>query len=328
VQDINGNILEQYQPTSQNILPKNTALTISDILSDNQARTPTFGANSALQIAGKDVAVKTGTTNNDKDAWTIGYTPSIVVGVWAGNNDNTVMKNGGSAVAAPIWNKFMSAALATLPNETFEKPDLETDPTTVKPVLRGFWQGNENFFIDKISGLLATPNTPKETLQEKVVTNVHSILYWVDKNNITGASPTNPYNDPQFSHWEIPVQNWWAQNKGKYSITTLAEKPLASDNVHTDQNKPIVSIIDPSSTTVYPSNQRIPIKISSAGVFPLQKIDIFINDVYMETIKPPFDFSFVPKDLNSLQDVNELKIISYDSIYNRSETDSTFKVGQ
>ena len=294
VQDLNGNVLEQYQPNPEQVLPKNSALTISDILSDETAREPTFGVHSALYLSGKDVAVKTGTTNDDKDAWTIGYTPSIVVGVWAGNNNDTPMKSGGSAVAAPIWNKFMTTALATLPNETFEKPNLNVDPTTVKPALLGFWQGGESFFIDKISGLLATPNTPKETLQEKVVTNVHSILYWVDKNNITGPSPSNPADDPQFNHWEIPVQNWWAQNANKYPVITLADKPTATDNVHIDQNKPVVTVVEPNTTTVYPSNQTISLKVSSSSVYPLQKMDVFINNVYLKTITSPFNFSFAP----------------------------------
>jgi len=328
VRDLNGNILEQYQPNSQEVLPKNTALTISDILSDNQARIPTFGANSVLQIPNRDVAVKTGTTNNNKDAWTIGYTPSIVVGVWAGNNDNTPMKKGGAAVAGPIWSKFITEALKTLPNESFEKPDLEVDPTQVKPALRGIWQGGENFFVDKISGLLATPNTPKETLEEKVVTNVHSILYWVDKNNITGPSPANPSNDPQFNHWEIPVQKWWAQNRNKYPIVTLAQKPAASDNMHTDQNKPVVSIVTPDTNTTYPADQKINLQISSSGVYSLQKIDVFINNIYMDTITPPFNFSFIPNNLDNLQASNELKLISYDSVFNRNETNSTFKVSQ
>jgi penicillin-binding protein 1C len=326
VQDLNGNILEQYQPNQQQILPKNTALTISDILSDETAREPTFGYHSALYLPGRDVAVKTGTTNNDKDAWTIGYTPSLVVGVWAGNNDDTPMKSGGSAVAAPIWNKFMTTALASLPNETFEKPNLETDPTLVKPVLRGFWQGNDNFFIDKTTGLLANSDTPKETLEEKVVTNVHSILYWVDKNNILGPPPENPDNDPQFEHWEIPVQNWWTQNKNKYPIVITADKPTETDNLHTDQNKPVVSIVSPNTTTTYPPDKKISLQISSSGSFPLQRMDVFINDVYLETIVPPFSFSFIPENLGNLQTTNELKIISYDTQNNSSETDSVFKV--
>ena len=327
VQDLTGKILEQYQPNSQKVLPKNTALTISDILSDEKARVPTFGSHSVLYIPNKGIAVKTGTTNNNKDAWTIGYSPSLVVGVWAGNNDNKPMKKGGAAVAGPIWNKFITEALKTIPSESFEKPDLETDPTKIKPAFRGFWQGNENFFIDKISLKLATPNTPKEALQEKVITNVHSILYWVDRNNILGPAPLGEGdNSTQFNHWEIPVQNWWAQNKNKYSTTTLSEKPTALDDVHTSLNQPRVSIIEPNNTTTYLPDQKINLKILSSGVFPLQKIDIFINGIYLETIKSPFSFSFIPKELETIQNENELKLISYDTVYNNSETDLIFKI--
>lgn len=327
VEDVNGKVLEEFQPKIQQILPKNTALTISDILSDEEARIPTFGTHSVLYIPNKDVAVKTGTTNNNKDAWTIGYSPSIVVGVWAGNNDNKPMKKGGAAVAGPIWNKFITEALKIVPAESFEKPDLETDPATIKPVLRGYWQGNENFFIDKISGLLATPNTPKETLQEKVITDVHSILYWVNRNDILGEAPMGGGdNNSQFNHWEIPIQNWWAQNSGKYHITTWGEKPTASDNVHIISSKPIVSILEPNNITTYSLNQKINLKILSSGSYPLQKIDIFINGIYIETKQYPFNFSFTPQDIENLQDYNELKIISYDTVYNSSETILIFKV--
>lgn len=326
VEDAQGSTLEEYTPNPKEVLPKNTALTISDVLSDNKARTPTFGANSVLNIP--NTAVKTGTTNNDKDAWTIGYSPDIAVGVWAGNNDNTPMKSGGSAIAGPIWNKFMLEALKTLPNDKFEKPDLSTDKETVKPILRGFWQGNENFFIDTISGKLATEATPNETKKEKVVTNVHSILYWVDRSNITGGAPSNPGDDSQFEHWEIPVQNWWAQNSYRYPITTWAEKPVALDDVHTEANKPIVSIIEPSVTETYSTNQQIQLQIKNEGIRPIQKIDIFVNDVYVGTSSAPFNFSFTPSDMTSLKEDNELKIISYDTAYNRGETTSTFRVIQ
>jgi 1A family penicillin-binding protein len=328
VEDSTGKVLEEYIPNAKEVLSKNTALTISNILSDNITRAPTFGLSSALFIPGKEIAAKTGTTNSNKDAWTIGYTPSIVVGVWAGNNDNKPMKKGGSAVAGPIWNKFMNEVLKILPNEKFEKPNLEIDPKTVKPVLRGYWQGNENFFIDKISGKLAGEFTPKETIQEKIITNVHSILYWVDKNNISGLSPINPNNDSQFNHWEVPVQNWWIQNNSKYKITTLAEKPIEIDDVHTNTSGPVVSIIEPDTTSIYSSNQKIQLKISSSGSYPLQKIDIFINNIFINTIKSPFVFSFIPDELDSLRYENELKIISYDTIYNRTESTSTFKVKQ
>lgn len=328
VEDINKKVLEEYSPNPRKILLKNTALTISNILSDEKARAPTFGSHSVLFIPGKDVAVKTGTTNNNKDAWTIGYTPSIVVGVWAGNNDNKPMKKGGSAVAGPIWNKFINEALKILPNEKFEVPNLEIDPKIVKPILRGYWQGNENFFIDKISGKLAGEFTPIETMEEKVITNVHSILYWVDRNDVSGAPPSNPSDNLQFNHWEIPVQNWWAQNGSRYKITTLAEKPTEVDDIHTGTSSLDISIIEPNTKSVYLPDQRIQLKILNSGRFPLQKIDVFINNTFIDTTETPSNFSFIPRELDNLMSENELKIISYDIIYNRTEITSTFKVKQ
>jgi penicillin-binding protein 1C len=328
VDDANGNVLEKFQSNSSQVLQKNTALTISDVLSDNNARIPTFGPNSVLYIPGYDVAAKTGTTNNDKDAWTMGYTPSIAVGVWVGNNDDTPMNGGGSSLAGPIWNKFMTTALATLPKEQFEKPNINEDPLTVKPVLRGSWMGNENFFIDKISGKLATPETPPETLEEKIVTNVHSILYWVDRNNITGPPPTDPSVDPQFSHWEIPVENWWAANSYKYPVTTWASKPSSTDNVHTNQNKPSITILQPDSNTVYQVNQKIDLSLSSNGPYPLQKIEVYINGSYLGSFKAPFNVSFVPSQLDQLGPENTIKVVGYDSVYNSSEVTSTFKTGE
>lgn len=328
VEQTNGNVLEEYTPNEREVLPKNTALTISNILDDEQARIPTFGAHSPLYIPDHQVAVKTGTTNNNKDAWTIGYTPSIVVGVWAGNNDNKVMKKGGSALAGPIWNKFMNEALKTLPNESFEMPDLAVDPMKVKPVLRGIWQGNESFFIDSVSGQLAGPLTPPETIQEKVVTNVHTILYWVDKNDITGPPPANPASDPQFNHWEIPVQKWWAQNSGRYGSITLGQKPTGTDNIHTDASKPIISIIQPDPATIYSPSQKINVQISSSGIYPLTKVDVFVNDVYLGTSSSASGFSFTPAELSNLKAENEIKVIAYDSVYNSSEATSLFKVQQ
>ena len=328
VETSTGKILEEFIPeaNTRQVLPKNTALTISDIMSDNTARIPTFGVNSKLVIPGHQVAAKTGTTNNNKDAWTIGYTPSLSVGVWVGNNNNTPMKKGGVSLAGPIWNKFMVEALKSFPNEQFERPNLEVNPETVKPVLRGSWQGNENFFIDKISGKLATENTPNETREEKIITNVHNILYWIDRSNITGPPPSNPENDSQFSHWEIPVQNWWVNNAYIYPKTTREQIPFLPDDVHTGDTHSNISIIQPNQNTIYLPNQKIQLQISDSGKFPLKKIEIFINDVYLGNSEFPFNFSFIPLELDNLRENNEIKIISYDSVYNRGENTASFKV--
>lgn len=96
------------------------AFLISDILSDNTAKAPIFG--NSLVVPGHTAAVKTGTTDNNRDAWTIGYSPSLAVGVWVGNNDNAIMYNGGSGMAGPIWRGTMSDALAGRDNEQFARP--------------------------------------------------------------------------------------------------------------------------------------------------------------------------------------------------------------
>ena len=98
---------------------------ISSILYDNNARKEEFGANSSLVVSGKTVAVKTGTTDDKRDNWTIGYTPSVVAGVWVGNNDNTAMNQAlasGITGAAPIWNRIMQAALLNKKDEPFTRP--------------------------------------------------------------------------------------------------------------------------------------------------------------------------------------------------------------
>lgn len=126
VTDSQGKTLFEYHPPEgRKVIDEGISFIISDILSDNGARTAAFGSNSVLNIPGKIVAVKTGTTDEKRDNWTIGYTPSFAVGVWIGNNDNTVMSpavTSGVTGASPIWNKVMSYILSDKPNEPFERP--------------------------------------------------------------------------------------------------------------------------------------------------------------------------------------------------------------
>ncbi|MBI4713649.1 transglycosylase domain-containing protein, partial [Candidatus Uhrbacteria bacterium] len=92
IEDSNGETLEEWkQKEGKKVMDENIARTITNVLSDNNARSPVFGLNSPLQLGDRLVAAKTGTTNNNRDAWLLGYTPSLVVGVWAGNNNNTEM---------------------------------------------------------------------------------------------------------------------------------------------------------------------------------------------------------------------------------------------
>ncbi len=126
VTDSNNNVLYEYKPSDgRKVLDEGIAYIISDILADNGARTMEFGPNSVLRVPGKTVSVKTGTTDEKRDNWTVGYTPSYVVGVWVGNNDNEKMNpviSSGITGASPIWQKLMIAAIGNKPDEKYPQP--------------------------------------------------------------------------------------------------------------------------------------------------------------------------------------------------------------
>jgi membrane peptidoglycan carboxypeptidase len=127
--DKTNKVLEKYEPPKspifgKKVLPEGVSFIISDMLSDNGARLTAFGPSSELVVPGKTVAVKTGTTNDYKDNWTIGYTPSFLVATWVGNNDNTPMSGLASGItgAAPIWNDIMSYLLRNKEDEPPTRP--------------------------------------------------------------------------------------------------------------------------------------------------------------------------------------------------------------
>jgi membrane carboxypeptidase/penicillin-binding protein len=129
VTDKTGKVLEKYTPPlspifGKKILPDGVAFIISDILADNGARLTEFGDNSELKIPGQTVSVKTGTTNDFRDNWTIGYTPSFLVAAWVGNDDNTQMSGlvSGITGAAPIWNDVMSYLLKGKSPQPISRP--------------------------------------------------------------------------------------------------------------------------------------------------------------------------------------------------------------
>jgi len=189
VEDNSGDIINRFNASPHRALPEQTARTISSILSDNNARTPAYGSNSPLYISSRDVAVKTGTSNDFRDAWIIGYTPNIVIGAWVGNNDNSQMeKKVAGLIVSPLWRELMDKVLPRLPLESFIGPELE-DPSLLKPILRG-----------------------------DLSTASHSILYWLDKDNPRGPSPEQLSIDPQFRNWEYSVQQWTLRNNASSTI--------------------------------------------------------------------------------------------------------------
>ncbi|MEN9881178.1 MAG: hypothetical protein RLZZ308_361 [Candidatus Parcubacteria bacterium] len=179
VKDAEGNILEKFTPIEKDVLSDTVTSLISSVLSDNRARTPTYGANSALYFENRPVAVKTGTTNDYRDVWVIGYTPSVVIGMWAGNNDNTpIDKKTAGFVLAPTWKKAMTIATNDTNVEYFPDP---LPNTASKPILRGEYCLSDG---------------------------INTILKYVVKSDPNGNQPYNPYQDSQYDLWQTGIQNW------------------------------------------------------------------------------------------------------------------------
>ncbi|KKT75264.1 MAG: Penicillin-binding protein, 1A family [Parcubacteria group bacterium GW2011_GWB1_44_7] len=324
VEDENGKVLEEFQPRAFLVLSENIALTISNILSDEEARQPAFGVHSFLYIDGREVAVKTGTTNDYRDAWILGYTPSLAVGAWAGNNDNSPMeKKVAGFIIAPMWHEFVMEVLKTYPEEKFKKPEI-ADNSNLKPVLRGFWQGNQSYFIDKMSGKLATQYTPLETKEEKMVRQVHSILYWLDKDNPLGLAPINPTDDSQFNSWEYAVRKW-AEEKN-LTDENQSVIPISVDDVHSPDKMPILKIQGLKNS--YGQNETVNINIANGGSYPLRKVDLFLNGRYVSsTVQTPFALSVKLSAYGEIGD-NKIEVIASDVVYNKAKTEASFRISE
>ncbi len=325
IDDGDGTVLEKYEASPRQVLDRNVALTISDILSDNNARTPAYGANSPLYFPGLSVAAKTGTTNESRDAWIMGYTPQIAVGAWAGNNDNSPMeKKVAGLIVAPLWSAFMKEAVQdNYATESFEKPLPNANYQNLKPVFRGFWQGGQSIVIDKTTGKLATDMTPQELRQEQIIPNVHDILYWVDKDNPMGPPPANPASDPQYVRWEYGVQAWKAANGVSDAPINV---PQSYDDVHTSGNAPTITLQSPAPNQTFGMNDTIIMHANGSGAFPISKMNFYANGAFIgSATKAPYVFSFTPTDFN-LSGTVTLTATGYDSALNKSSADVSITI--
>jgi len=323
VEDAEGNTLEAYAARDEQVIPKNVAREISDVLSDNQARTPAFGDRSPLYFEGRDVADKTGTTNDYRDAWTVGYTPSFALGAWVGNNDNSSMeKKVAGYIVTPIWNAVMLEVLAKYPDEKFKEPEYP-EKNELKPVLRGIWEGSRTYFTDKISGKLATNYTPNELRSEHIIKEVHTILYWVNKTNPNGGIPEHPENDPQFNLWEKPVRDWVVKTNIIEDASSAA--PIQYDDVHTPENAPKISIVSPEEHTALNNEQRVIIKVVSNGRYPLTRVDYYVDNIFIGTSSSdPFEYPFIVSGATT--SIMQIKVIGYDSVLNTGTANAVFDI--
>lgn len=322
IEDKNGKIIEEFkeeEKKEKRILDPKIARLINDILSDNEARAFAFGAQNWLTLGERPVAAKTGTTDDYRDAWTIGYTPSIVTGVWVGNNNNTPMKRGaaGGTVAAPIWHDYMQKVLGDTPIEYFKAPP---EIKTGKPVLDGEIEAGEKIKIDIASGLLATEYTPESFIEERIYKRVHSILYYIDKNDPLGKQPKNPEKDPQFELWESRVLNW----AKSATSTSPAEPPTEYDNLHKPENQPTFEILSPSNNQTI-MEPFIIARIKASAPRGINRAEYYIDDnLIMNNNAYPFNLE---KQIGFLNNgFHNLKIRVCDDIDNCSEKSLEFNL--
>jgi 1A family penicillin-binding protein len=180
------------------VMDPQVARKVCSILSDNKARSFVFGGNTPLNIPGKTVAAKTGTNQDYRDAWTVGFTPSIAVGVWVGNNNYSPMKEGsdGIYVAAPMWRKFMDYALANKQDEKF--PDY-IKMTSDKMMVTG----NTGCKVDNSA---SKDNKKKKKKKDDKCSLDHDILYYIDKDDPLGPTPPDA-SDPMVGRWDAGINN-------------------------------------------------------------------------------------------------------------------------
>ncbi|MCR4274641.1 MAG: PBP1A family penicillin-binding protein [Candidatus Campbellbacteria bacterium] len=306
VERSDGTVLEQFSEHPSRVLEQNIARQISSILSDNIARTPSFGAASALYFPSTDVAVKTGTTNDYRDVWIIGYTPNIAVGAWGGNNDNTpIDKKVAGFVIAPLWHRFMDVALQKYPDSHFSSPEKSTSN---KPVLLGIWQGGDTQEIDSRTGSPAKNNTPDAFRKIEVTQNVHDVLHWINTDDPTGPAPSNPSNDPQYAYWEYPVRAWAAQNGYSSGVKIITNTPLSTSNSDTGATSGDIGITGLKSS--YQKDDTISLRLTLPAGYNNNQTEVLINNtVVPDVVRGSYSLSFpIDSDL-TLEEENALYFI-------------------
>ena len=319
-----GEVLEEFQSNPRRVIKSNTAAWINSILDDDEARIGLFSSiNNFMYFGERPVAAKTGTTNDNKDAWLVGYTPQITIGVWTGNNNNDPMTRG-SSISANTWRSLMEYSVRRLPIAYFDEPQRDPDYENLHPILRGKWQGGKAIKIDSISKKLATEYTPEETIEELIIPEPHTILHWINKDNPRDTPPIDPAaSSNQYRRWDVPVQQWVQENS---DLIEEVKVPTDEDDVHTSNSQPEVIITSPNSGEEFSDSDTITITLDTTSTYPIKETRFFINGTFITTdTTSPFSTSVELSTL-SVRQSNQIEVIVYDEVLNSTTTTTTFTI--
>ncbi len=291
IEDRAGKTLEEFQSKSKRVVDEQAVYELTSIMTDNNARSFIFGLNAPLTLPGRPLACKTGTTNEWHDGWTMCFTPSLAVGVWAGNSAYKfpMKKNAdGVVVAAPIANNFLKTALKDTPVENFPVPDgithvtvdavsgklpTEFTPATKDEVFASYSapKDYDNVHIavkiDRTTGLPATDLTLPSDIELKTYTVFHS------------EQPNNP-------NWEVPIE-LWMQSKG------LPYPPNGSKPSSTPPTgePPTASILSPEEDATI-SEFPFTVLAGATSASGIARVDLLIDGQLVDT-KTVSPYTFV-----------------------------------
>lgn len=281
VENVQGKVLyESPKQQSQQVMDPEVTYLVSNILSDNSARAPVFGERSALFIPGKTVAVKTGTTDDKRDNWTIGYTPSVVVATWVGNNDNSAMHpslSSGITGAAPIWNRIMKAFLEEKKDEPFKRPDniVELDVDTLTGGLAVEGQPTRKEFFIKgtepktISSIIKKIKVSKSD-EKKLANEVDIAKNDFNEKTFYVFREQDPVSTDGKNRWQEGIDAWIdIQSEERFKVPR--ETANASDSV-------AVVIKEPGDHSRINEN-KVRVHAEGFGEKEIKKMEIFVNDV-------------------------------------------------
>jgi membrane peptidoglycan carboxypeptidase len=292
VEDKDGRVLEEYKQTDgKKVMTEQEAFIISNILSDNSAREMTFGSVNSLVISGYQVAAKTGTTNDKKDNWTVGWSPNLLTAVWVGNNDNTAMGNivSGVSGAAPIWNKIMKYELPKLSKVDFSVPSkivsVEVDKVSGYPSHDGFPVRTE-YFIDGTQPTVSDPIHLKLKVCKNAVglatpDDVVSSNY--DEKEYFSLKEDDLVSTDGKNRWQEGIDSWISQqaNKDIYNPPTGYCRSDGMVNVGIDSPA--------HQSTV---GNTFDVKVTTNSVVKITEVKLWVDGVEKKTwTERPFEMS-------------------------------------
>ena len=237
------------------VLSGSSASTITSILSDNEARSPVFGLNSPLHFRDRQVAAKTGTTNNSRDLWVVGYDPNITVLVWGGNNDGEPLsRNAAGFSIAPLFKQVFLAA-----SRRYSAPHTRFSPS------------------------LNTHTKPEDSFDSwdgRGFGNLHSILHYIDKSNPSRAR-VRPEDDSQYSHWEFGVSLWLEERKNE-EMVVLFNKSRLQNKILDDEG---LIILSPENKTLSVGEEYVVFVAATGGLPSLY--EFYINNTFISATSAP-----------------------------------------